>query len=179
MTAVDRIESLTDSQRAYLRLVLEHKSSKEIALLLGISAHTVDKRLKEAMRILGVSSRVEAARILAMRDSASVQPLGPQSQGLAILDTHGFHGSRTVGADDESSNIMGTAIAEERDSFRAYPVPRDFPLPFPTRLRPDNKLSITQRAGWTLGLIIALALATGMLLSGLSALSSVILTLAR
>ena len=60
----DPITRLTENQRAYLRLVLAHRSSKEIAQAFNISAHTVDKRIKEAMRILAVNRRIEAARIL-------------------------------------------------------------------------------------------------------------------
>jgi DNA-binding CsgD family transcriptional regulator len=60
-----RVPRLTDGQRACLRLVLEHKTSKEIARDLGISRFTVDKRLEAAMSLLGVGSRIEAARLLA------------------------------------------------------------------------------------------------------------------
>ena len=59
-----RVLRLTEGQRACLRLVLEHKTSKEIALALGISPDTVDKRLKTAVRTLGVHGRVAAAMMV-------------------------------------------------------------------------------------------------------------------
>lgn len=63
-TLSDRIGRLSDGQRDCLRLVAEHRSSKEIARLLSISPHTVDQRLKRAVSILAVTSRFEAARLL-------------------------------------------------------------------------------------------------------------------
>ena len=60
-----RLERLSAAQRQSLRLVYRHHNSKEQARLLGISPHTVDERIKGALRILGVASRFEAARMLA------------------------------------------------------------------------------------------------------------------
>ena len=62
---------LTEGQRQCLRLVLRHMSSKDIARQLDISPHTVDQRLKLAMKTLGAASRVEAARILDAAESAN------------------------------------------------------------------------------------------------------------
>lgn len=65
----DRLARVTEGQRACLRLVLQHKSSKDIARSLGISPHTVDQRVRLAMKALGAASRVEAARILAAAEN--------------------------------------------------------------------------------------------------------------
>jgi DNA-binding CsgD family transcriptional regulator len=140
----EQISRLTESQRTYLRLVLEHRSSKEIAQQYGISAHTVDKRIKEAMRILGVSTRIDAARILQSRETVSVSPGKQESPATA-------------------------------DAQRE----RAIPLPFPTPTRPENNMSLLQRAGWMVGLIIGLALATGFLLSGLSALAALLIEIRK
>lgn len=178
--SVDRIDSLTESQRSYLRLVLQHKSSKEIAQSFGISAHTVDKRLKEAMRILRVNSRVDAARILAATEGFGYpSELGPQSPDLGIPAAAATVAAPAIRHDERRAPAEATAIEEDRILFRAYPIPRGFPLPVPTPERPRNDLTLWQRLGWTVGLIIGLAIATGMMLSGLSALSSVALALAR
>jgi len=56
-----RWERLTDKQRACLDLLLERKTSKEIARDLGISKHTVDQRLKTARTVLAASGRDDAA----------------------------------------------------------------------------------------------------------------------
>ncbi|ATE65350.1 helix-turn-helix domain-containing protein [Rhizorhabdus dicambivorans] len=174
---VDRINSLTDSQRSYLRLVLQHKSSKEIAQQLGISAHTVDKRIKEAMRILDVGTRVEAAKILAMAESGAVSPLGPQSPDLAIPQISVTSGATGTQGNEAGAASSGVMVGEEQLAFGSHPVPRPFPLPFPTGDRPHNNLSFLQRLGWTIGLIIGLALATGILLSGLTALGTLLVAL--
>jgi DNA-binding CsgD family transcriptional regulator len=52
---------LTDKQREVLDLLLEHKTSKQIARALRISPHTVDQRIQFAKDKLGASTRSEAA----------------------------------------------------------------------------------------------------------------------
>jgi DNA-binding CsgD family transcriptional regulator len=59
-----RIRELTAGQRLCLLLVAQHMSSKEIALRLGISPHTVDQRIRRALRILKVGRRRDAALLL-------------------------------------------------------------------------------------------------------------------
>lgn len=56
-----RWNRLTDKQRECLDLLIEHKTSKEIARLLDISKHTVDQRLTTARDALGASDRNELA----------------------------------------------------------------------------------------------------------------------
>jgi DNA-binding CsgD family transcriptional regulator len=52
---------LTDKQRQVLDLLIQHKTSKEIARRLSISPHTVDQRIQFAKEKLGASTRSEAA----------------------------------------------------------------------------------------------------------------------
>jgi len=61
-------ERLTQREREALRGWLQHKTAKEIALDLGVSHYAVEKRLKTARLKLGVSSSLEAARMLANAD---------------------------------------------------------------------------------------------------------------
>src|SRR3546814_3019265 len=56
---------LTEKQRACLDLLIERKTSKEIARILGISKPTVDQRITAARIILGAANRHEAALIYA------------------------------------------------------------------------------------------------------------------
>ena len=53
--------ALTPKQREVLDLLIEHKTSKEIARRLDISPHTVDQRIEFAKRKLGLRSRNELA----------------------------------------------------------------------------------------------------------------------
>lgn len=55
------IASLTDKQREVLDLLIEHKTSKEIARRLDISPYTVDQRINCAKDKLGARTRGEAA----------------------------------------------------------------------------------------------------------------------
>lgn len=74
---------LTDGQKACLRLVVEHHTSKEIARLLGISPFTVDQRLDAARRKLNAASRKDAAKIFAaMEKSGLSEPLVYEPQRL-------------------------------------------------------------------------------------------------
>lgn len=73
---LQRVALLTDRQRSYLRLVLQNRSSKEIAAATGSSHRAVDKQLLKANGVLGVSTRFEAARLLADHD-AGVESLPP------------------------------------------------------------------------------------------------------
>lgn len=64
--AHSRVALLTERQRTYLRLVLQLKNSKEIAVLTGTTSHrAVDKQLLKANALLGVATRFEAAQIFA------------------------------------------------------------------------------------------------------------------
>lgn len=52
---------LSLKQRQALDLLLEHKTSKEISRVLGISPHTVDQRIESAKRKFAVRTRGELA----------------------------------------------------------------------------------------------------------------------
>ncbi len=82
-----RVARLTAGQRACLDLVDDHATSKEIARQLGISRHTVDARLRQAIQILGVSSRREAAVI--WRAAASAQGYQPFAYQPSRLEAAG------------------------------------------------------------------------------------------
>ncbi len=74
---------LTEGQKACLRLVDEHHTSKEIARLLGISPFTVDQRLDAARRKLGAASRKDAAKIFAGIEEGTIsEPFVYEAQRL-------------------------------------------------------------------------------------------------
>lgn len=58
------IASLSDRQRQILRLVGRGRTSKEIAIEIGLSPHGVDMSLRKSCERLGVVNRREAARLL-------------------------------------------------------------------------------------------------------------------
>ena len=72
-------ESLSEGQRVCLRMVQLQMTSKEISRHLGISSHTVDQRIRFAMRTLGASSRAEAALILTSQEC-------PETPGIKAVN---------------------------------------------------------------------------------------------
>src|SRR6188768_3292731 len=68
---------LTANEKECLRRRLRQQTAKEMALELGVSPHAVEKRLKMARTKLGLSSSLEAARLLMA--SEAYQQTGPQA----------------------------------------------------------------------------------------------------
>jgi DNA-binding CsgD family transcriptional regulator len=81
---------LTEGQKACLRLVDDHHTSKEIARILGISPFTVDQRLDAARRKLNAASRKDAAKLFAAIEGGNIsEPFVYEPQWLeqrAIAD---------------------------------------------------------------------------------------------
>ncbi len=71
---------LTDNEKECLRRRLRQQTAKEMALELGVSPHAVEKRLKMARAKLGLSSSLEAARLLVATEE--YQRTGPQAADL-------------------------------------------------------------------------------------------------
>lgn len=99
------LAQLTEGQRDCLRLVYQHMKSKDIARTLGVSPHTVDMRLRTAMKTLSVASRIEAARLLVQLEAGEAgvdayQPLiyhTPDVVSPAESATFGSPASNEVG----------------------------------------------------------------------------------
>lgn len=75
----DVLDALTPKQREVLDLLIQHKTSKEISRLLGISPHTVDQRIMLARAKLNVATRGEVAQqyrklVEERRNSANSNP---------------------------------------------------------------------------------------------------------
>ena len=79
----DRFNTLTERQKACLRLVHDLRNTAEIARELGASKDAIDKAIKGAMAKLGASRRADAARMLIAHEaSRGVQRLDPQRPDL-------------------------------------------------------------------------------------------------
>lgn len=85
---------LTDNEKECLRRRLLPQTAKEMALDLGISPHAVEKRLKMARAKLGVSSSLEAARLLA--GAEGYQSLVPRTSDLLPHPLPGEAGAAVV-----------------------------------------------------------------------------------
>ena len=163
-------KKLSEGQRECLRRVLVRKNSKEIAIELGISPHTVDQRLRVAIQMLGVSSRFEAARCLAEHESGGpYQPTLYQSPSLANVE---LLPDPNVGGGDETDRTG----QEERnqdlpEAIRSDPVRRPLKLGLSTSRGGRNDLSLWARAGWIFAFAIGTAVAFGTFLTGIKALT--------
>jgi len=166
----DRLDRLTDKQRACLRLVYAHLSSKEIAPLLGVEPGTVDQYIKAAMRILGLSDRRAAACMLAEHEGAAGQPLVYQPPGLAARPEPATFTSSTEGRREAA---FGGAMRDQQAVFQVFPTspPEPFKLPLPIRGGRPSDLSTAKRMGWIFGLILLIALTFGFFVTGFEALS--------
>lgn len=160
----DRVAKLSSAQRDCLRLVAEHRSSKEIARLLSISPHTVDQRLKRATSILAVESRFEAARLFASfeRENAIVQPvyesLVYQRPDLSHLDELADM-ELPVNERDPLNGSAGAATLHEAQAgyfgmFESHAAPRTLSSIL-SQFGYENDLSTT----WRLVAVLAIMLA--------------------
>lgn len=164
-----RIARLSSGQLDCLLLVDQHLSSKEIANELGISSHTVDQRVRQALQILGVARRTQAARIVA-RHRGPYQRLIHQSPH--IEGTPGsVHQDEAIRLQIRHADRAGGAldagfITEQRPTSRP-----SLQLPFATRNHPSNEMSVGQRLFWIAAIAIGAAFSAGMYLAGLESLS--------
>lgn len=83
----DATDSLTEKEKEALRLLLAGHDAKSSARELDISVHTVNDRLRNARRKMGVSSSREAARILGDTEGAAPQILAHNQIGMAETAT--------------------------------------------------------------------------------------------
>ncbi|MEO5586721.1 MAG: DUF4019 domain-containing protein [Novosphingobium sp.] len=79
------ISALTERERETLRLLYVSHDAKSIARTLGLSVHTVNERLRDARRKLGLSSSREAARLLADAEQTRPDFFGDKQFGVAVM----------------------------------------------------------------------------------------------
>lgn len=164
------VTRLSPGQLDCLRLVDEHLSSKEIALELGISSHTVDQRIRGALQILKVERRSHAARLVA-RELGPYQRLIHQSPHIEAApesaQSDGAVGFQIRHADRAGKTGGSGFITEQKPESNWS----SLPLPFATRSHPRNELSVGHRLLWIVLIAIGATFAAGMYLAGLESLS--------
>lgn len=165
-----RVALLTQGQLDALLLVDQHLSSKEIAVELGISSHTVDQRIRQALQKLGVERRAQAARLVA-RVHGPYQRLIHQSPDIdapaAADQTDGAVGFQIRHADRAGKAGVSGFKTEQRPETSSP----SLPLPFATRSHPRNEMSVGLRLLWIVLIAIGAAFSAGMYLAGLESLS--------
>jgi DNA-binding CsgD family transcriptional regulator len=133
------IAKLSDAQREYLRLVNVHLTSKEIALRLDVSRHTVNQRIDLACEKLGVSTRKEAARLFAAYDPIIYEPLDIADVATDASAFPDFEYRETNSARVADYTLRDTARPSATDSLADL---QSMALPFPRKQGDANALSI-------------------------------------
>lgn len=164
-----RVARLSPGQLDCLRLVDQHLSSKEIAVELNISPHTVDQRIRGALQILQVERRTQAARVVA-QVCGPYQRLIHQSPHVepALFERHPESAVSQIRHADRAGEFGDAGlITEQRSvSFRT-----SLPLPFATRSHPRNEMSVGARLFWICLIATGAAFSAGMYLAGLESLA--------
>ncbi|MEZ5680816.1 MAG: DUF4019 domain-containing protein [Erythrobacter sp.] len=83
------IDDLTEKEKETLRLIVRGHDAKSMANELSLSVHTINERLREARRKLGVTSSREAGRLLLEHEGADPQKLVDKDLGEAGTDRIG------------------------------------------------------------------------------------------
>ncbi|WP_118856183.1 response regulator transcription factor [Sphingomonas mesophila] len=164
-----RIARLSRGQLDCLLLVDQHLNSKEIAVELGISPHTVEQRIRQSLQILGVERRNQAARLVArhrapyqrlIHQSPHIEPRRPADQSEGAVGFQIRHADRAGKAGD---------AGVETEQIRVLSGP-SLPLPFATRSQPRNEMSAGFRLVWIFLIAIGATFSAGMYLAGLESL---------
>jgi len=87
---VSRLHLLTPKERDCLRLVMERRSSKQIARQLGISRTSVDTYVRRAREKLGLKDRYAAARLLEAWQRGEVLTAEPEGAPPSAAGANGF-----------------------------------------------------------------------------------------
>lgn len=144
--AAAKVAILTEAQRRYLGLVAGGLTSKQIAQQVGGSHHTVNVRIGAAMRILGATSRLQAASMV--RDAAAPASYEPSYEPNAVADP---------------APAAATVLRHELPGGE-----QSWAIPIATAARPTNSLGTGQRLAWVLVIAAAVALLLGGLVSGVT-----------
>jgi DNA-binding CsgD family transcriptional regulator len=168
-----RVERLTGGQLDCLKLVDQHLNSKEIAAELGISSHTVDQRIRQALATLGVERRSQAARIVAqyrgpyqrlIHQSPYIPDRAESGQPEAAVSNQIRHA-------DRAGKVGAAGFITEQRPASFWP---SLQPPFATRSNPRNEMSVGQRLFWIAAIAIGAAFSAGMYLAGLESFARLI-----
>ncbi len=148
--AVDTLAlRLSPRHRECLLHVFQRRTSKEIAMVLGIGVGTVDSYIAEAVSILGAPNRRRAAEMLyGDRDGAPPGKLEGETPGVA------------AGSGDDPLPGQGMQVGEWQVL-----------LPFRYKGAHRNELGPIHRLFWLILMVLAAAASFGMLAIGLEVLS--------
>jgi DNA-binding CsgD family transcriptional regulator len=166
-----RIAKLTEQQRACLRHVYAHLTSKEIAPIMGIEPGSVDQHIKAAMKTLGVPDRRTAARVFAEYEGREDSPVVAYPPLNTDSPTNPYNFVPPIVSGWQPHESAGGSMREEQAFFRvATPSGSPtFQFPVGSSSKPGD-LNWATRLGWIAVIAIGVALAFGALVSAIEAL---------
>jgi DNA-binding CsgD family transcriptional regulator len=103
-------QTLSEREIETLRLLLAGHDAKSCARTLGLSVHTVNDRLRDARRKLGVSSSREAARLLAKAEEMAPNFGGERQPAPNFQGHKKFVAPRGAALDGPLSNLHASNI---------------------------------------------------------------------
>jgi DNA-binding CsgD family transcriptional regulator len=165
-----RVGRLSKGQLDCLLLVDQHLSSKEIAVELGISSHTVDQRIRGALQVLGVERRSHAARMVAQVHGPYQRLIHqpPHIEGGESLGHPGGAVGFQIRHADRAGGASDLGFQTEQLPGSSWP---SLPLPFATRSHPRNEMSVGLRLIWIVLIAMGATFSAGMYLAGLESLA--------
>jgi hypothetical protein len=137
---------------------------------LHISPHTVDQRVRQALSILGVERRTQAARIVAQYQEPYQRLIHqtPYIHGEAQSGHPEAAVSHQIRHADRAGEAGGAGFLTEQRPALSW---SSLQLPFATRSNPRNEMSVGQRLFWIVAIAIGAAFSAGMYLAGLESLA--------
>lgn len=187
MTDPSRFDRLSRRHRECLRGVRDLKGSKEIADALGIEKSTVDKYLTEAVKVIGARNRREAALLLADHEAGSIEPSHSNNKEMLLEDDPDKMGGDSARLSDPSAELPSAGPPDEvivgasgnAGDTPSRPRSPAIPLPLRRKGQRDNDLTVGDRLIWIQAIILGIAIAFGMLMTGLQVLTGLIETVAQ
>jgi DNA-binding CsgD family transcriptional regulator len=153
---VSRVALLTEGQRECLRLVGQLLTSKDIGLRLGLSPHSVDDRIRRALQTLEVSTRAQAAQLLASYERETPQQLMHQPPQLVAGPESANYCASLIGTLPFGEGVRNE-LAEGQAAFPVpgYPIEPRERWSFRDVFLAEHNLPIVSRIAVILGVALA------------------------
>jgi DNA-binding CsgD family transcriptional regulator len=187
VTDPSRFDRLSRRHRECLRGVRDLKGSKEIADALGIEKSTVDKYLTEAVKVIGARNRREAALLLAGHEAGPTETIRYNNKDMPSEGDPDKMRGDSARLSDPSADLPSAASPDEvivgtpgyAGDTLSRPRSPGIPLPLRRKGQRDNDLTVGDRLIWIQAITLGIAIAFGMLMTGLQVLTGLIETVAQ
>lgn len=161
-----RSQQLSVRQWECLALAAQHRSAKEIARALGITASTVNDHLDAAIRRLNATDRRDAARMFSSGE-AGPPPDGIRGDFLRVVPMAVPHPSHTSEDEIETADL-GAGVRHDAT------IKSSVPFHILRGERQSNELRTTQRLEWIIKVAVACLIGFAMTVVIIDRLTSIV-----